>query len=447
MNNSRAIPLIALLVIALGAVAGSGVFLGHEVVMAVAFIAFAYLLGRWNSREPDRWLPTVMAWGMVAKLTGAYIRFTVLYSVYGGVGDADHYHTTGLQLADAWRALSIPAIESAGFGSQGTRFTAWVTGLLYAPYEPSPLAGFWIYSLLAFLGQYLFYLAFRRIAAGPRLKAYALLIFFWPTLVYWPSSIGKEALLILFLGIGTFAASHLYERYALRWVPLLGAAIGLTAIIRVHVAALFAASVVAGALIARKSWSAGVSMRLLVFLTAAAAAALPLATELSQRFDLDLSEAVSGEELDPLIADIERRTGQGGSAVDAKAIRSPADVPEAALRVIFRPLPNEAGNLQMMVASLEGMMLLGLVIWRAPVLIANVRSIRRYPLAILSLVYTAGFVWGWSAILNYGILARQRSLLLPFLLAFIALFGWRHDEPPGKPASEVELVGVGQGPV
>ena len=46
--------------------------------------------------------------------------------------------------------------------------------------------------------------------------------------------------------------------------------------------------------------------------------------------------------LDPFLDELARRTGQGGSAVEGTAIRSIGDVPQAVLRVIFRPLSSSS---------------------------------------------------------------------------------------------------------
>jgi hypothetical protein len=42
---------------------------------------------------------------------------------------------------------------------------------------------------------------------------------------------------------------------------------------------------------------------------------------------------------------------------------------------------------------------------------------------LYSAIYTLGFVVAWSWILNLGILARQRSLVVPFVLIIFA-YGW-----------------------
>ncbi|MGF1664944.1 MAG: hypothetical protein ACFCVC_01575, partial [Acidimicrobiia bacterium] len=60
-------------------------------------------------------------------------------------------------------------------------------------------------------------------------------------------------------------------------------------------------------------------------------------------------------------------------------------------------------------------------------------------------VYTLGFVIAWSWILNLGILARQRSLVIPFILVIFA-YGWydRRASPPEaeEPARYDDLIAL-----
>lgn len=414
-------------VAAVGAFAGSGLVPLHMAALFVGALILANILGRFARTETDVWLPGLMTTAMIAKLAGSAARYLVLFVAYGGSGDARRYHTFGAQAAEIWRGLNVPDVAAVGFGGEGTRFVVWVTGLIYTPYEPSLMGGFWIFSILAFIGQFLLYLAFRQALNGANNKKYAVLVFFWPTLLYWPSSIGKEAVILVFLGLGSWAASHLYSRYSIRWIPWIALSAGIIGLIRIHFAALFAGAVVIGALLAKRPAVDSSAARKVLVGLIGLAALLPLAEGVSEEFDITLDSQFNIEEVDAAFSNVEDRTQTGGSSVSTGTIRSPADIPAAVLKVLFRPLPTEAGNVQMLAASLEGMLLLSLVLWRFPTMIGRARQMRSSPYLLFCLVYSALFVWAWSAILNLGILSRQRSLLLPFVLALIAGLGWNDE--------------------
>lgn len=403
-------------------VIGARAFERHLILLALVALLLGYFGGQKLATRADSWLPTYLVLAVAVKLAGASARYYVLQVIYAGNGDAGRYHLFGLQLSDLWRDLVVPEIATAGFGSSGTRFTAWVTGLLYGPYEPTLLGGFWIYGLLALVGQVFVYLGYRR-STSRNLKWFALLILFWPTLVYWPSSIGKEALLILFLGIAFWGAAGLYGSYRFRWLVPIAVGLFLTSQIRVHVAALATAGVLAGTALERWSGRPRVSSRRLLMLGMGVVLSIPLIIGVADRFGVGL-DSLSTEDLDPVFQSVGDTTGQGGSAVAGGVIRGPLDVPGGVLKVLFRPLPTDANNAQTLVASVEGMMLLGLVVWRAPTMISNRSLLRSSPMLIMSLTFTLLFIWAWSAILNLGILARQRALVLPFFLALVAAMGW-----------------------
>lgn len=414
-----------LVAVPLGLLAGSGLVPAQLLVMFAVFSVLAYLMGRRLAGPNERWLPTLILTALIAKLAGASIRHWVLFGVYEGGGDAVAYHEAAIAVADTWRSLTVPAIETVGSGSFGTHFVGWTTGLIYAPFEPSTMGGFWIFSFLAFVGQVLMYAAFRTVSTRAGWRRYAILIFFWPTLLYWPSSIGKEAFLLFLMGLATWGATRLYRRFQFAWLLPIAAATGVIGLVRVHVAALLVGSILLGAILARgprRDAAAGIRRVALVGL--GIAAMFPLVLAVAQQFGVSLQGQVTIEDLDPAFSDIETQTEQGGSAVDDGAIRSPADVPGAILKVLFRPLPNEVANIQTAAASLEGVLLMGLLLWRLPSMVRNAGRVLTWPYLMMSTAYTVGFIFAWSAINNLGILSRQRSLMLPVLFVLVVALGW-----------------------
>lgn len=424
--------LAGLLTVFFGFLIGTGLVDRHLIVMFIAMVAVAYLLGRRVKSREEPWLPGLLSLGMMAKLVGASVRYYVLVVVYHRSGDATRYNNFAPDIAETWRSLQVPDMTTVAFGSEGTRFTAWVTGLLYAPYQPSFQGGFWMFAFLAFLGQLLLYLAFRKVVDSRRWRRFAILVFFWPTLIYWPSSIGKEALIMLFLGIGCWAAANLYQDYRVRWLPLIGGSAYLIGMIRIHVAALFVGSLFLAVLLAKRRKSSEAVFRRVVVILIGVVALVPLAIGVGQEFGVD-STTLGADDIDPVFSDVGDTTQQGGSSVSGGVIRTPLDVPAGVLKVLFRPLPIEAHNVQMLASSVEGTLLLGLLIWQLPNMIRNRHQIRRSPYMLFCFVYTSLFIWAWSAILNLGILARQRSLAIPFVLALIAALGWSLEENGSEP--------------
>jgi hypothetical protein len=421
--------LLALAALILAVAVSVGVYrseLSSFVLLLVLLLPVAFTvhrIGRWE-HDPT-WLPTVLMMGWLVKLVASGGRYFALQVLYSGVGDATGYHNFGTRYAPMWRSLQPPELGT------GTEFVQAVTGLIYAPYTPTKLGGFFLFATIAFFGQLLLFSAFRRAFPSPAVKWYAILICFFPNIVYWPSSIGKESLMLLFIGVSAYAAVRLFGGYELRWVATLGVGLVGCAMVRSHMALLIALSVVGAVLLGRGPTSDAARRRkwlvFLVLVVVASAVVRYTIDDFNIDFSAGISETLVEEELDPIFGRVEEQTDRGGSAVEGGAIRSLVDIPEAVIRVVFRPLPPDAHNAQALVNSiLEGTLLMLLFLWRAPSIARNLFRRWRHPYILFSLAYTVGFIFGHSAVLNLGIIARQRSQAIPFILALLVELGRRH---------------------
>jgi len=417
---------ILVAIVALGFVFRAPAF--HWDVVAIPFISLLLVVAvasRLTTEVDGRWLPAVIVVAFFVKMLGSLARWWVLVDLYGGSGDAAGYNGRGAAFASVWRSFHVPQID---VGSAGTTFVSQVTALLYVPHVPSNmLGGFFVFATVAFLGQLLLYAAFRRAVPGARLGWYAVGVLFLPSMVFWPSSIGKESLMIFFIGIAAYGSARLLAEYRIRWVIVAAAGMAGAAAIRTHIAALLAASITVAMLLGKAPKVRVAQARRLGFAAVAAAGLVVAVTTASLRFGIDLASASS--DVDPFISELQRRTQQGGSSVGGQAIRSLADVPAGVMRVMFRPLPNEATSAQGWASALESVALLLVVVLLLPAMIRHLGRLRSYPYLLFSLVFVVGFVVGFSTIFNLGILARQRTQMLPFFVALLAGLGGRIVEP------------------
>ncbi len=392
-----------LFLIGLMAAVGTGRVNVAEVLLIVVLGGIVATLAVLAADEQDRtWLPLMVMAGFVVKLVGSGVRYFVLTDVYSGVGDATGYYGRGIQYNDVWRHFQVPNFE---IGSAGTTFTSKVTALLFTPFEPTQLGGFFIFATVAFIGQLVLYLAFRRALPRARAKWYAALIFFMPSMVFWPSSIGKDALMLFFISLVAWGAAHLLARYRLRWLIIIAAGLAGAGAIRLHIAALFGAALAVAVLLGPTPDVKAARTRRFVMMIASGLVVILLASLASSALGVDLS----GDDLDPFLSELERRTQQGGSAVEGDPVRSIVDVPSATLRTLYRPLLNEAVNLQTRISGLEGTLLLIVSVLALPWMIRNIVRMRRYPYLIFSMAIVLGYIVAFSAVFNLGILAAPAN--------------------------------------
>jgi hypothetical protein len=368
-----------------------------------------------QARERDPFIARVIVVGLVAKLAGSTARYWLTVGLYGFSGDSGRYRDRGAVIAAGLREGRLPEEPFA----TGAAFIDNVTGLLFALTQPSMLIAFTTFALLSYFGAYLFLRAFTiGFPSGDR-RRYAVLVMFLPTLVYWPTSLGKEAWISFALGLGSYGAARVYAGmnggYAL---ALLGGAAVFQ--VRPHMGALFAVSVALGFLLRWRSqsgrggpaaWLIGV-----VIIGSGTGYALANFGELLPR-----DELIEGTAVDQVFSETERRTSTGGSEFQPRPVDSIVDLPAAMLTVPFRPFPNEVHNTQSMVASIEGLFLLLLILLSLPRLRSLLPSLARTPYVTYATAFTLGFIVAFSNIGNFGILTRQRAQLLPLLVVLLAL--------------------------
>ncbi|MGH8915716.1 MAG: hypothetical protein ACRDZM_14520 [Acidimicrobiia bacterium] len=420
---------------------------GAAIALVIGIGALLYwALGRSMRREVDaNWLAGWVLAGFVAKIAGTFARHYMVLYLYGA-GDSLRYYSTAVELAEVWRSGNIPTLT--GDGSLGTQVVEAATGGLFAIATPSFFGGFVIFAMLSYLGQLGLYAAFRRWAKPHQLKPYAFLVLFLPTYAFWPSSIGKDALVVLCLGLSAYCISRLLESFELRWVIPLGLSLVGLGFVRIHIAALVALALVGTVIVSKLRMGAGFLTRGRKFITfaGAAAAVLLAVTLIPDIVGLELNDA---EDIVPFTDEIARRTSEDGTIAPGDPVRSVIDVPGAIALVLFRPYVFEATELQHLFAAAETTLILLISVWKLPGMIRKWREWRRNAYLVFCTLYTVAFAIAFSVVRNLGIIARQRGQVLAFFLAVVIGLGWNESNRVRKArleatasAPELELVGA-----
>jgi hypothetical protein len=388
------------------------------IVAPLLFLATLPVLSRRATREGDRGLFRLLTLALLVKFLGAVVRYYIAFDVYGGVADAAGYHDWGRQIAENFRA----GVFDTGLDSLGdTDFIRFLTGIVYSFIGDSGLGGFLVFAWLGFWGQYLFYRAYRTAVPEGKSRQYAVLIFFLPSLVFWPSSVGKEAWMIFALGIAALGAARLLSGRFWRGFVVAGLGMWLSALVRPHVAGLFALALALGYLIrpSREELRGFGPVAKGVGLAAVAVVAFILVVQADDFLERSAIETESG--VTEVLRETSERTAYGGSRFAPSILESPTRTPVAVATVLFRPFLFEAHNPQALAAAVETTLILALCLFRFRWILAALGSIRRYPYLAMAFAYTGLFVLAFSGFANFGLLARERVQLLPFLLALLCL--------------------------
>jgi len=372
------------------------------------------------------WCPQRLLLGAVfMRIVGATARYEVLYWFYQGRGDALRYYRDGLRLAEMiwafetspfslafWTTGTHGPIEFAG-SWWGSHFIINVSGVVLSIIGQSIRGEFLVFSLLSFIGLFLIATAFRKVGPSALSLDYARWIWLWPSLWFWPSSPGKDSLLLLAIGVTTFGYAG---EKGIRWPAyLLG--LGLTFAIRPHVAMALILATLAAEWFA--SWKNFTFRRLV---EACILMVLVIYAYSGVRTQLGLPE---GSGVAGILEFAEYRasqTIQGGSAIWVVPIAAGVvgGLPFAFMNVWMRPFPWEVHNFTALISAAE-IVLFWTLFWRhrqsVGLALRNFRKHRLLAFAVsFLLIYTAmiGLTFG-----NLGILARQRAVLFPFVFMLV----------------------------
>jgi hypothetical protein len=433
--GSALIPILGLLAVGLVLLVAAGRLdsLSSEDIGALIVVAaltaitvpLAVVLGR---LDEDRGLTTLLLAAFAAKMIGAYVRHTVLYDVYGGSGDAARYYDVGIQLADQFQQGNYVFGEISG-----TRFMEILSGFVYTVLPRSELAGFVFFAWLAFLGLILFSRAIRIAVPDADHRRHDLLLFFLPTLVFWPSSIGKEAWMVAVLGLASYGAARLFAHRPSGLIPL-GLGLWGATTVRPHLALMVLAAL-APAWLARPSGRNRLGLSPYFRAFGFAALILVLLVVVAQAETFFGVERLDSEGAQEVATITEEQTAQGGSEFANTRVRSPTDIPVAAVTILFRPFVWEANSAQGLVTAAEGLVLVALVAvsWRQ--LLALPRTMVRNPYVLYCFLFTLAFIVAYSSFNNFGLLVRQRAQMFPFFLVLLTPLV-RSSEPSDDAGAE-----------
>lgn len=356
-------------------------------------------------------LAGLMATGLALRFVGAYFRFT-------NAVDAHVYDRVGTELAESFRALRFDV--DTGRPLPGTGGLRYLAGLVSVPFGTDQFAKFLVFTWLGFWGCVLLYRAFVTAMPDGDRRRYALLVFLWPSLAFWPSSIGKEAWMLFTLGIAMLGVARVLTRERGGYLLLIAGLAGGT-LVRPHVMMLVVVAFTVGLLVRRQNLA---SSKLVTPSSVGKVAGLVcilvvgslIATRTEQLFDLD---DLGTSSVETTREHVEEQTGQGGSEYEPSNPRRPDGYAVAAVTILFRPFPQEADTGEQLLTALEGLVLAGLFLGSLRRFRALPGYLLRSPYAVSALAFLLMFVYAFAAIGNFGILARQRTQALP--IAFVLL--------------------------
>src|SRR6516164_2249038 len=167
-------------------------------IVAIVLFAITAPPLRHSFRKKDPELVNLVTLALALKLLSSIARYFVAYQIYGGSSDSAQYYRAGAPLAPQFRQLHFHADVGKVVG---TGFLKIVTGAVFAVTSVTMIGAFFVFAWFSFLGLWLFFRAFRIAFPEGNARTYFLLVFFLPSMLFWPSALGKEGWMTLGLGL------------------------------------------------------------------------------------------------------------------------------------------------------------------------------------------------------------------------------------------------------
>jgi hypothetical protein len=347
--------------------------------------------------------------GLLAKLSACGVYLHLCYTIYTE-NDAFGYFNRALAISEGGTIQFV-------FPSTSTNAIYNLTAIVVS-LTPSITFAFCTFTLTAFFGQMLLYRAFCIGVPNGNRRLAAVMCFFFPSLIFWTSPVGKDAIVLFGLALASVGVARLFShRVSASILPIL---LGLIIVqfIRPHIAALFGCSLgVTYLLLWRSRNVTGILIKflavplLLVF-------AVWLGYQTQSTFGLQSVEGAV------VRADsIRSFTGaQGGSdfgyydPIWYRVLTSPF--------LLFRPFPWEVVNFFSGLAAAEGVFAFVMLVSRRRVVSYFLSRWHEYPFVSFVAAYSLLSIASLSTVINnMGTLARQRVMVFP-LFVVLCCFGF-----------------------
>ena len=368
-------------------------------------------------RHPS--LRRLMAVGILAKMAAAGLYITMVVRLYNYSADMPHYFYAAQGMATTYAQTGTLTVPNPLWG---VNFPSFLAQCIFVVTGVSLPVAMVIFASMSFWGAYFLYRAFCiGFPDATRFDMVATMAFLLPSCVFWTASISKDAVVMLGAGIATYGFARVHHRVGLQGYALLAAGLGVIMTVRPHMAGILAIAFIFPHVFgANRTGLSGLALKVvgipaLVALTWVFVSRAETYVEIR---DFSGSQAA-------VMQVAKNNSGLGGSTYGGSLGSRMALAPF----LLIRPFPFEVHNFQAALASLEGMALLVMFVRRRKVLYRTLGRIRSNPFAMFLVLYTIEFtVIFAAATTNFGLLNRQRVMLLPFtLMLFLGDSRWERQ--------------------
>lgn len=360
----------------------------------------------------DAFLRRVMPVALIFKLAALAAYLYVVIDFYSLAADVSRYYTASASRAQEfilgghWEWL---------YPFWSNNFVITITAGIFILLGTSLLMGCLVFAMISFWGEYLFYLAVREAFPEASRELAGTVFFFLPSIAFWTAAIGKDALIFAGIGLASYGFARVTRSLTLRSFVTLGAGIGLVTLVRPHVGAMLGMAIIVPFLIG-KNLKGAMSMAGKLFSAPLLLGGTYYLVTRAQNFLSVENVSQSGSVLNRIShgSAIGGSAMSGGTSLFGVLINAPF--------LLFRPFLWEVRSTQSAIAAFEALVILIIVIRQRRAFREKLREWRSNSVVLFILLFTVEFSLVFAAaIRNFGLLTRQRVMLLPLTLTLFCV--------------------------
>lgn len=378
-------------------------------VFAVLILLYKPLIKSFDPKFPF----SLFFLAFLVKLSASAARYWTLIDIYDNVGDAVSYHEKGMEIASVLSMGNFAPLDSVKSGTSGLDF---MVGILYSIFPQNMEGAFVLFATFAFIGSCFFYRAF--VLAFPERPSglYMVLIFFLPSILFWPSSLGKDAVVFLGLGLIAYGVALLMKKGSVTGTIWLLIGLGALLLVRPYTAGfVIAAAGISSIFVPNRTSRTSLGLWL-----ASGCILIIIGFFVIQRSAEFLTDSglreLSWQGLMDFYKARKESTTTGGSQTLTPVVVTLLGPLYAFVTILFRPFPWEAHNLQSLATSLESVLWIILIIKKRRFIYSKVGTMFRDPFIAFIIIFSITMILIQTTTGNFAIIARQRVQFLPFFL-------------------------------
>src|SRR5271165_352102 len=372
-------------------------------------IVGAVAVAHFTQRDP--YLRRLLTAGLVAHMAASSLFLWVGFFVYGGIADAFHYWTVGLQLAEEFQIVGWAAFHGPFWSTNLINNLCGFASLLIGDALPALFIAF---ALVSLAGGYLFYRAFVLAFPEGDRWLFGLLVILSPSILFWSSFVGKDALIQCFIGLTCFGVARLTQQPGPRAVLLCAFGLAGALLVRAHVASMLGIAITFPYVVGKSRDGGSSTAARIILIPVLLGGTYLLISQAGSLLDLQNENSTSVfHEADTLT-----KTSQTGGSAFNEGTSLPVRIAESPF-LLFRPFPWEMHNLLALAPAFESAGLV-LICWYRRREIGSTLRHWRDPYVGFLVTYSVIFLITFGgAISNFGILLRQRIMVTPVILMLI----------------------------